>query len=327
MSNEQIMKLVPLLVLLACATQVAALDLVVDGRSDYVIVLAVDAIPAEKFAAEELVLHLEKMSGVKLPIVTDAEPLPRHAILLGRTRFLKELGVEAQWHQFGKEGYLLRVTGDHLIIAGGQPRGVLYGVYALLEDYLGCRWFAPDTSFIPRRKTIELAELIDLDPYLAPDVTGTPAFEYREPWLYTGGRHSLWWRDYFDPKYVTRTRNSGSYLNASVHPIDERHGGRGPLMKGDVALNILQVLADVFEAKVRRFKVANSACLGAALRAYHAEGTANGTGLSWKTVVDGIAVPVTESPIMPKQSSVKTYTRLRRRYAKLEPLAISGCSD
>ena len=62
MSKEQIMKLVPLLVLLACAAQVAALDLVVDGRSDYVIVLAVDAIPAEKFAAEELVLHLE-LSG------------------------------------------------------------------------------------------------------------------------------------------------------------------------------------------------------------------------------------------------------------------------
>ena len=226
MSKEQIMKLVPLLVLLACAAQVAALDLVVDGRSDYVIVLAVDAIPAEKFAAEELVLHLEKMSGVKLPIVTDAEPLPSHAILLGRTRFLKELGVEAQWHQFGKEGYLLRVTGDHLIIAGGQPRGVLYGVYALLEDYLGCRWFAPDTSFIPQRKTIELAELIDLDPYLAPDVTGTPAFEYRDPKMYVAWMVSTWWRDYFDPKYVTRTRNSGSYLNASVHPIDERHGGR-----------------------------------------------------------------------------------------------------
>ena len=225
MSKEQIMKLVPLLVLLACAAQVAALDLVVDGRSDYVIVLAVDAIPAEKFAAEELVLHLEKMSGVKLPIVTDAEPLPSHAILLGRTRFLKELGVEAQWHQFGKEGYLLRVTGDHLIIAGGQPRGVLYGVYALLEDYLGCRWFAPDTSFIPQRKTIELAELIDLDPYLAPDVTGTPAFEYREPWLYTGGRHSLWWRDYFDPEYVSRTRHSGRAVdNTGRNKMDARHG-------------------------------------------------------------------------------------------------------
>ncbi len=105
--------------------------------------------------------------------------------------------------------------------------------------------------------------------------------------------------------------------------VDVIHATGGAAVNTD----ILQVLADVFEAKVRRFKVANSACLGAALRAYHAEGTANGTGLSWKTVVDGIAVPVTESPIMPKQSSVKTYTRLRRRYAKLEPLAISGCSD
>lgn len=36
--------------------------------------------------AEELANHLEEMSGAKLPIVTDAEHLPRHAILLGRPR-------------------------------------------------------------------------------------------------------------------------------------------------------------------------------------------------------------------------------------------------
>lgn len=105
--------------------------------------------------------------------------------------------------------------------------------------------------------------------------------------------------------------------------VDVIHATGGAAVNTD----ILQVLADVFEAKVRRFKVTNSACLGAALRAYHAEATANGSGLSWEKVVDGIAVPIAESPIMPKQSSVKTYTRLRRRYAKLEPLAISGCSD
>jgi len=192
------------------------LTLVDGGQSEYVIVVSNDAIPAEQFAAEELALHLEQMSGAKLPIVTDSEPLPSHAVLLGRTRFLQELGVEVDWEQFGKEGYLLRVSGNHLIIAGGQPRGVLYGVYALLEDYLGCRWFAPDTSFIPHHKTIKLPQL---------NITGKPAFEYRDPKMYAGYIRSWWWRDHFDANYVARTRNSGTFIDENVHPIDERHGG------------------------------------------------------------------------------------------------------
>ena len=205
--------------------QSTALTLVDEGNSDYVIVVGADAISAEQFAAEELALHLKRRSGVTLAICSDVYPLPGHAILLGRTRFLKELGVEVDWRQFANEGYLLRVTGEHLLIAGGQPRGVLYGVYAPLEDYLGWRGFAPDTSFVPQRKTIELAELIDLDPYLAPDVTGALVFEYRDPKMYVAWMVSTWWRDHFDPRYVARTRNSGCVLNATVHRIDERHGG------------------------------------------------------------------------------------------------------
>jgi len=222
---SEVVFLVVVLLVSGALVPAGALTLVDGGQSEYVIVVSSEAIPAEQFAAEELALHLEQMSGAKLPIVTDSEPLPSHAVLLGKTRFLQELGVEVNWEQFGKEGYLLRVSGDHLIIAGGQPRGVLYGVYALLEDYLGCRWFAPDTSFIPQRKTIRVPQLTNLDPYLAPDITGKPVFEYRDPKMYAGYVRSWWWRDHFDADYVARTRNSGTYLNTQVIPIDERHGG------------------------------------------------------------------------------------------------------
>jgi len=211
------MRLVTLLVLLVIpATQVAALDLVVDGRSDYTIVLATDAIPAEQFAAEELANHLEKMSGAKLPIVTDAEPLPRHAILLGRPRYLAKLTAKPNWRKLGQEEYLLQVKGDYLIITGGRPRGALYGVYSLLEDYLGCRWFAPDTTVIPKRQTIRISWQ---------EVRGRPGFEYRDPWMYAGHIYSSWWRDHFVPEFVARTRNSGRQINQHVHPIKEKHGG------------------------------------------------------------------------------------------------------
>jgi xylulokinase len=96
---------------------------------------------------------------------------------------------------------------------------------------------------------------------------------------------------------------------------------------GGAAINtdILQVMADVFGAEVRRFEVGNSACLGAALRACHAD-AADGREPSWEEVVRGVAEPVAGSAILPEPASVETYARLRRRYAKLEPLAVSGCS-
>lgn len=105
--------------------------------------------------------------------------------------------------------------------------------------------------------------------------------------------------------------------------VDVIHATGGAAVNTD----ILQVMADVFDAEVLRFEVSNSACLGAALRAYHADAAVAGNDLSWEEVVRGIVEPVADSTIMPKQSSVKTYARLRRRYAKLEPLAISECSD
>ena len=50
----------------------------------------------------------------------------------------------------GKEGYVIRTVGNDLLIVGGALRGNLYGVYGLLEDHMGCRWFTPDCSRIPK---------------------------------------------------------------------------------------------------------------------------------------------------------------------------------
>ena len=178
-----------------------SLTLVDDGKSAYVIVIGKDATPSERFAAEELSSHVEQMSGVKLPILADADALPPRAILLGQNRHMTEnlLGVVVDWKELGKEGCLLKTSGNRLIIAGGRPRGTLYGVYTLLEKYWGCRWFAPDTTLVPRNTTLRLPEL---------DFIYRPAFEYREPWIYSGGARSKWWAKHFSPEYLPRTRNS-----------------------------------------------------------------------------------------------------------------------
>ena len=36
-----------------------------------------------------------------------------------------------------------------LIIAGGNEKGTLYGVYTFLEEYLGCRMYSPECKIDP----------------------------------------------------------------------------------------------------------------------------------------------------------------------------------
>ncbi len=97
---------------------------------------------------------------------------------------------------------------------------------------------------------------------------------------------------------------------------------------GGAAVNpeILQVMADVFGARVVRFAVENAACLGAALRAFHADEVADGRDTPWREVVRGLADPVPESAVTPDPASVTTYRGVRRRYVELERRALARVS-
>jgi len=82
--------------------------------------------------------------------------------------------------------------------------------------------------------------------------------------------------------------------------------------------DILQIMADVFGAEVYRFAVSNSACLGAALRAWHARARDAGRELEWTEIVRGVAEPIAASRIAPIAAHVAVYGERRRRYADFE---------
>jgi len=92
------------------------------GASRYKLVLPVKALPSEHYAAEELERYIEKISGVKLPIVTDSDSVTGNEILLGDNRHLGKLKIDLS--KLGPDGFVLRTDGNRLIIAGGQPRTV-----------------------------------------------------------------------------------------------------------------------------------------------------------------------------------------------------------
>lgn len=172
------------------------------GRSDYVIVLAREASPSERHGAEELQRFLREMSGAELKIATDEEDLPAKAILLGANRHLDRIGARIDFAKLGQEGFAIRTVPPHVVIAGSRLRGTMYGVYAFLEDHLGCRWFTATVSRIPKTDRLAIPDMDD---------TQIPPLEYREPFSWGA----------FDPDWCARNKCNG---NRPV--MDEAHGGQ-----------------------------------------------------------------------------------------------------
>jgi xylulokinase len=84
-----------------------------------------------------------------------------------------------------------------------------------------------------------------------------------------------------------------------------------------VSRAILQVMADVFGARVHVMDVRNAAALGAALRAFHADRLAGTRPLPWDEVVAGFARPAPD-PIVPDPRHHALYGDLRVAYQACE---------
>lgn len=89
---------------------------------------------------------------------------------------------------------------------------------------------------------------------------------------------------------------------------------------GSINRPMLQVMADVFGAEVYPLDVGNSACLGAALRAFHADRLDGLTPVSWHEVVRGFTDPAASDRVAPISANVPIYAELRKRYADAESL-------
>lgn len=172
------------------------------GRSAYRIVVADDASPSTRHGAEELQTFLREISGATLPIVSDRQPQGPKEIILGDNAHLKKLGTAIDFASLGNEGYVIRTVGESLVIAGGALRGNLYGVYGLLDDHLGCRWFAPGVSRIPKRAKLAIGPIDDRQ---------VPALEYRDTYTF----------ECFDGDWCARNRG-----NSGRAQLERKHGGK-----------------------------------------------------------------------------------------------------
>ena len=132
------------------------------------IVVAKDALPSEAYAAEEFRRMVAQATGTELPIVTAPDRSDRH-VLIGASDSLADSSAAFDVAAMGPEQLRIVVRDNLIAIAGGPPRGTLYGVYTFLEDYVGVRFLTADHTHVP--KLPKLAVVGPLDRSYAPPLS------------------------------------------------------------------------------------------------------------------------------------------------------------
>lgn len=164
------------------------------------IVVPAQAIESETYAAEQLQQFLNEAAGRKLPIRQEVEGGTHH-IFVGESKAMRAAAVGFATAEMGEEDLRIVIRDGNIAIAGGRPRGTLYGVYTFLEDYLGVRFLAPEATHVP--------------PVGTQRVVGPVDYRYQPPlsfrWSYYGEINQ-------DPTFA-------SHMRCNTVPRDAKFGG------------------------------------------------------------------------------------------------------
>jgi hypothetical protein len=148
-----------------CTAQVL---LVRDGQARAVVVTADQPTKTARYAADELVWHVQQATGVALKVLRESDlTVDVHTrVYLGDTKTTRHtIDID----RLPREACVIRSVGNDLFIVGkedeGNPLeqrnpniGTLFGVYEFLEDVLEVRWLWPGElgTFVPKTDTIEI---------------------------------------------------------------------------------------------------------------------------------------------------------------------------
>lgn len=170
------------------------------GKGYYHIAMSKMPHEAEIYASSTLFQYLYKSTSAIVPLYSDVERCPKRTpeIYIGAS--VREMNIDTS--ALSQDGFVVRTIGEDIVIAGGSPRGTVYGVYWFLEKYIGFKCFTKDTETYNKVETLVVEDL---------DVTVEPAFEYREMYL----------RPAFDTDFCVKNR-----LNSNMTHIPREKGGK-----------------------------------------------------------------------------------------------------
>lgn len=120
-----------------------------------VIAVAQNASATDQSAAEALQKYAEQLTGVRHEIVTSVP----------EGLFSLNIGTAASRYDEVKDladgSYVIKSAANGVDICGAGTRGTLYGTYAFLEKFGGCRWFTSFMGMTSKQNEIFLPDEID----------------------------------------------------------------------------------------------------------------------------------------------------------------------
>ena len=151
------------------------------------VILPDEPLPAQEFAARELLYHVRIAAGVELPLCreSDRPAEAEFAVYVGPCSATGKAGIDVD--ALPPAGYVVRTFGNCLFLAGRDRdrgsighywtadwQGTLYAVYDFLETEMGVRWLWPGElgEYIPGRSRLAVRPT---------DRSGKPRF--RQAWL------------------------------------------------------------------------------------------------------------------------------------------------
>lgn len=140
--------LITILLFISCSPD--SIDLTKNGTSTYVIIHLGNTTETEYKAATNLQEYIFKISGAELPIVDESsQTTDTPKIYIGN---IKEANLKPQ-------EVSIKTIDKNIYISGGSDEATSNAVFIFLEDYLGCKWYAPNVETIPSSATITLPKI------------------------------------------------------------------------------------------------------------------------------------------------------------------------
>jgi Glycosyl hydrolase family 20, domain 2 len=158
-------------------------DLTVGQMTTWPIVILADPTSGERYAAAEFRNLVAQATGTRMEIIAASGPRDS-GIFIGKASRRKA-------EDLGEEAFRIVIDDHRVEIAGGSPRGTLYGVYTFLEDELGVRFLTPDHTYVPHAGPGQALK------------TGERIISPRFAW-----RYSYYGMNMAHPEFATRLRNN-----------------------------------------------------------------------------------------------------------------------
>ncbi len=208
--NKRVMFLLSAALFLA--SESPALEIVRNGIPKAAILLSPDASKVEKFAAEEFVSYVKKITGAEIRSAT--VPVPGLAVIRFRLDTAPDVKTDgalaAKIGQIKSEGFVIETKKNSLLVVSKTEHGIHHGNYFLLKKYGGVEFLHPDEpEIVPKSRAFIIPDQLLLkNPYFS-DIrpAGTPS-------IWTPPHRILW-----------RIRNGSTLLTRPARDTDSVHRG------------------------------------------------------------------------------------------------------